>query len=70
MILLFQVFFVRGLSEDVDDRVKPDHVGEGARDKPEPSVQLWDVGDDIALRVFVILVIWIGAVFDVIGPAV
>lgn len=56
--------------EDIDHRVKPDRVGKSAGYKPKPSVDLRYICDHVALRIFVVLVVWIDAVLDVIGPTV
>ena len=68
--MFFLSLFLGCLSEDVDYWVEPDNVGEWAGDEPKPSVQLWDICDNIALGVLMILMIRIRAIFNMIGPAI
>lgn len=57
--------------ENVYHRQLPTNVTQGSADKPEPSVDLRNVGDHVALdeRV-VLLMIWVRAVLNMEGPAI
>lgn len=65
MLLLVQIFV-----ENVDYWIKPDRVGKSAGYKPKPNVDLRHICDHVALRIFVVLVVGVDAVFNVIGPAI
>lgn len=56
LMSILHLGLVRSLLEDVDHRVKPNNVGKTARNKPEPSVDGGNVGDDVTLQVLVIFV--------------